>query len=165
MTMVDRVRRVLATTGTQVVNSLPPIAASARTLSGVQPLNWATTLFNVRNIDIPIRPEVRSSIVLHQATGRIVFEIEGATGFSFYVECNVALSDPGMELRWDALTGEAGPVNGTAVRDPGTGLWYFATPPVTAAGSAFITVDAMVGGPWPNDATCAVYSCALLAFQ
>lgn len=125
-------------------DTLEVIRLSARTLYGSQPTRWSTTIYNVREISIPMDETVRSTIALPKPNGRITIDLSGVNGFAFYVECKVQAPEPGMGVRWDAMMDDSGPVNGIATLDPASGTYYFATPRAGNREPAHVTVDGML---------------------
>lgn len=146
-----------------IKRALPPFLFSARSMYGVAPIQWASTLWNVREISIPTDSSVRTSIVLPKGSGRITFTLDFVRPFAFYVEVTAQLGHPAMGVRWDALMSDEGPVNNVATRDPHTGRYFFATPRAERD-QVHITVDAMVPGA-PDDATMVVHQIDLICFE
>ena len=143
--------------------TIGPIIANARSLSGDSPFPWASTILNATRISIPLDSSVRTSIEVLKGNGRISISMSGAHSWAFYVECSVQLTDPAMSVRWDALMSDSGPVNGIATLDPATGRYYFATPRAERD-EVHITVDAQTGSA-PNDSVLVIHQIEFIGLR
>jgi len=157
-------RRLRSNSEFSFSSTFGPFDVSARTLSGIQPVIWASTVFFSELIDIPLDNSVEPSIEMKKSNGRFILSVNGSQNFAFYVEVNVQFSSPDMKLRWDSLMTDAGPVNGVATLDSSTGLHYFATPVHSRAEYGVISLDSQLP-EGPADGRLIIKTISILGFN
>ena len=150
-----------------ITETAAPFRISAVSLTGKEPFPWGTDSWELQVVAAHAEePTPRATMQFLARSGRMLVNLPPANGFHYYVECDVRMSAPGMQLRWDALMNQTGPVNGVATLDPATKRYYFATPAAgtTPQNRVFFTIDTQTGNP-PPDAHWMLHGCDVLPFK
>jgi len=151
----------------QIRETAAPFRISAASLTGRDPFPWGTDSWELQVVAAHAEETTpRATMQFLARSGRMLVNLPQGNGFHYYVECDVRMSAPNMQLRWDALMNQTGPVNGVATLDPATKRYYFATPAAgtTPHNKVFFTIDTQTGSP-PPDGHWLLHGCDVLPFK
>lgn len=146
--MSDAMDRIAALAGAAISEIQGPVTVNSQTLYGQTPLNWGTSLYNLRTlITANGQPE---PIVFAADGGQLELVMGAGPDWRLYAEFSSTWPED-RRFHWESPLAGGGQAQGQIDPVAGAGTWYFATPATGPDGEFVIGITA-TGAQAPDEA-------------